>query len=228
MSRTGPKANALTYATCITFNPVARRIYVDFDDVLCETARAFLNFVEREFGRRYEFEDIRSFNIGESFDLNADEYERFMRLAHVPEALASMAPIPGAIETLNEWAANGAEVRVVTGRPPDTESVCREWLSAKGLNYVSLVFMDKYGRSHMAPEGTVVHSLADLAGMDFDLAVEDAPTVIEYLVKNTDFAVAVLDRPWNRALELPSVSDGRRVVRCSGWPEVAERFASLF
>ena len=33
-------------------------IYVDFDDVLCETALGLARIVEEEFGRKVAFEDI--------------------------------------------------------------------------------------------------------------------------------------------------------------------------
>ena len=44
-------------------------VYLDFDDILCETARAFTGLLHREFGKSVAFEDIHTFNLGESFGL---------------------------------------------------------------------------------------------------------------------------------------------------------------
>ena len=49
-------------------------IYVDLDDVLCETARGFLGLLQREFDRRVAFEDIRDFDLGVSFGLDEIEH----------------------------------------------------------------------------------------------------------------------------------------------------------
>ena len=70
-------------------------VYVDFDDVLCETADAFLDVVEREFGRRYAFDDIHFFNLEKSFHLNRDEHDHLMGLIHDPSILRIMEPMPG-------------------------------------------------------------------------------------------------------------------------------------
>jgi len=44
----------------------SKTIYVDFDDVLCETARHFLVVVEREFNKRIAYEELTDFDIEEA------------------------------------------------------------------------------------------------------------------------------------------------------------------
>ena len=39
------------------------RIYVDYDDCLCETARAFTVIAERLFGKKVPYEKVRFFNL---------------------------------------------------------------------------------------------------------------------------------------------------------------------
>ena len=38
-------------------------IYVDYDDCLCETARAFTVIAERLFGKKVPYEEVRFFNL---------------------------------------------------------------------------------------------------------------------------------------------------------------------
>jgi hypothetical protein len=45
-------------------------IYVDFDDVLCETARALVALLQSHFGRTVAFDDVISFDLAVSFGLN--------------------------------------------------------------------------------------------------------------------------------------------------------------
>ncbi len=203
------------------------RVYVDFDDVLCETARTFLEVVEREFGRRFTFEELRWFDLDKAFQLTPEQLDRLMAFVHAPEVLIDMPPMPGAVETLRAWSEAGVQVQVVTGRPPRTAAVCREWLRRHGVPWQGLLFVDKYGRSHAEADGAEACSPAQLAGMEFSLAVEDAPTMVRYLIEHTRIPVAVFNRPWNACLEaelgapLPA-----HVRRVDGWPELAGWFDS--
>ena len=54
------------------------RIYVDYDDCLCETARSFVKLAKEMFGRNAAYEDIRFFELDKSFALDEDQYARFM------------------------------------------------------------------------------------------------------------------------------------------------------
>ena len=104
-------------------------IYVDLDDVLCETGRGFVEVLRTEFGKAVDFEAIHSFDLGISFGLDREELHRFMKVAHAPEVLLGMHPIEGAAEALEGWRSSGYEVRVVTGPPPETEEISRRWLA---------------------------------------------------------------------------------------------------
>jgi len=200
-------------------------VYVDFDDVLCETAQAFLDIVEREFGRRYAFEDIRFFNLEKSFELNREEYDYLMGLIHDPQVLRVMEPMQGVEGVLKTWSREGVQIAIVTGRPPETEPVCHEWLEQRGFPYDHLLFVDKYGRASSQEVDVEVVVPQTLKGMGFSMAVEDAPAMIEFLIGETDIPLAVLDRPWNQSLDLSGA--GRQVVRCKDWFAVAEAFSAL-
>jgi len=201
------------------------RIYVDLDDVLGQTARMFLRLLEQTWGRVVVFEEMHTFHLGESLRLPPDELEDFLHRVHQRDALASVKPMPGAAAALAEWRAQGYEVWVVTGRPPETRAATLEWLETHQMSHAEFHFLDKYSDFYDqadTPEGTL--TLADLPALDFRLAVEDFPGMAGHLADELDIPVALFDRPWNRSFEYQA-RDGRApVVRCDGWAGIRARF----
>lgn len=189
--------------------PESRRVYVDFDDVLCATARGFLDILRQEFGKTIEFEDIVDYDLGRSFDLDPADLERFFELAHEEEVLAGLEPLEGAFEAVSDWRDRGFAVEVVTGRPPNTRSASQAWLAAHEVAYAELIFVDKYGH---APGGI---SLDEIVERDYAWVVEDSFAMAEQLAIG-GHRVHLLDRPWN---QLVSRADAA-ILRCSGWDEV--------
>lgn len=193
-------------------------IYVDMDDVLCETARGFVALLERHFGRRVAFDQIHDFDLGVSFRLDPAELERFFEIAHRPELLAALEPLPGALETVRGWAVAGHDVAVVTGRPAATAEVSRRWLELHAVPHRELTFVDKYGHSGAAAEDGVL-ALDALRRDSYRLAVEDSLPTARFLA-DLGVPVLLLDRPWNQG---PSGD----AVRCRDWTEVGRRAAPI-
>ena len=201
------------------------RIYVDLDDVLCETARAFLGILERDYGKIVDFEDIAWFDLGRSFELEPPVLEDFMRKVHEPEVLSAMEPVNGAIEALEEWVGAGYEVAVVTGRPSTTFDVSREWLASAGVPHQSLTFVDKYSRLGWSNDGPKVVPLSELGRTEYCLAVEDSSDMVRYLAGELGLQVLLFDRPWNRRPPPVVGSEATgEIHRCRNWREIAERF----
>jgi len=203
-----------------------RRIYVDFDDVLCETALEFTRVLEREFGKRVAFEAIFSFDLGQSFGLTKPEVTRLMQRVHEPDVLAAMEPVRGAVEALQRWTDGGYAIWIITGRPAYTERASRAWLERHGVPYARLQFVNKYAHSRpeAATDPSVVLTLDQVCAMDFCLAVEDAPQMVRILAERTTMPLAMLARPWNaQPPELPAAAM-RRVTRCQDWPDILARF----
>lgn len=203
-----------------------RRIYVDLDDVLGETARCFLELLELHFGRRVAFHEITTFDLGESFGFGREELADYLRLVHRPEALAAIEPMAGAREILADWHARGYEVAVLTGRPPATRDDSLAWLMTHDFPFDSLHQVDKYSSyydgAHGTPEGAL--RLDEIPALGFCLAVEDFLDTAAFLAETAGVPVALLDRPWNRDLSGLSAGARSRIVRCRDWGEIAERF----
>ena len=77
------------------------KIYIDFDDVICETAEYFTKIAKDLFGIDVPYREIRFFNLQKSFDLDDEQYKKLMEIGHVPENLLSYKETPGAADTIN-------------------------------------------------------------------------------------------------------------------------------
>jgi len=192
----------------------SKTIYVDLDDVLCQTARHFLVVIEREFGKQIVYEQLTDFDVGTSCGLGPEERDELYRIVHQPDELMRITPIGEALSTLNHWASQGFEIAIVTGRPPQSFEPSREWLARHRVAHHSFTMVDKYSR--FATDDTVAIDLAELAQRRFCWAVEDSLPMAEYLADKMGVPVALVDCPWNRAAtEVP------RIDRFSDWQMIA-------
>jgi uncharacterized HAD superfamily protein len=201
-----------------------RRIYVDFDDVLCETARAFLSLLRRNHGRTVAFERILSFDLGRSLGLEPGEARELMRQLHTREMLVSIEPVDGAVPVLTRWAEAGCTICVVTGRPPFTDTASREWLEANGVPYDSLTFVDKYSRNHAASGGVRALDLREFGCREFCLAIEDSPSMAGFLAREMNVPVVIFDRPWNADAPVVRAAGEAGIRRCSTWREIVSNY----
>lgn len=188
-------------------------IYVDMDDVLCESTRTFVKIVEREFGIHARFENATSFDMKESFGLTQEQFAHFFRLAHLPQTILEFPLVEGANCVLRNWVSQGHEITIVTGRPPETYEASLEWLEKNKIPFSSLVIVDKYLREQ-GDINTAI-SMERMCEMGFCFAVEDSSVIAEYITGRTGIPVALLDRPWNRNGPLAG-----KIKRCYSWVDI--------
>ena len=197
------------------------KIYVDFDDCLCETGRAFSELCTEMFGKNVSYEEITRFELDQSFGLSNEQFEQFMVRGHQPEMLLSFEETPGASSVINEWISCGHEVSVITGRPFSAYEPSRKWLDLHGLWNVRLYCLDKYGRDSFLKGSDFNLELEDFYRMKFDFAVEDSPKAFKYFEHLPDLRVFVFDRPWNRGCEFPN----EKYTRCYDWETIRKTVA---
>ncbi len=193
------------------------RIYLDFDDVLCETARRLSELAREMYGRDVPYRRIAAFDLHLAFDLNEKEYKALMARAHCDEIIAALRATNGMVSSLKELSAHGHDIVIVTGRPPHTNAVSREWLWKRGLGNLPLHHVDKYGREPSAsgvPPGARAWTLGEFNREHFDVAIDDAPAMLDILARRKDCRTIVFDRPWNRGWS------SRGVMRCCSWKEI--------
>ena len=189
------------------------KIYVDFDDCLCETGRFFPGLVTELFGKSIPYEAMKYFELHKSFSLTDDQFEHLMIEAHKPEALLSFEETPGATGTINSWVDRGYEVSIITGRPYTAYEPSREWLDQHGLDRVRLYCLNKYGQDSFTKNRSFSLEIEDYYKMHFDFAVEDSPLAFQFFRHLPELRVLVYDRPWNQDCELP----GGKYTRCYNW-----------
>ncbi len=192
-----------------------KTIYVDMDDVLCETARGCLAIIEQKFGKQVPYECLTNFDLGQACELGHEETAALYHIVHHPDELLKLEPIPAAIPVLRQWIAGGYEIAIVTGRPPTTYEPSVEWLKIYKVPYHSFMMVDKYGRFEI--KNTIAVSLPELAEKSFYFSVEDSPTMARFLAEQMGVPVKLFDRPWNQgAVAHP------KIKRYNHWHEIAD------
>ncbi len=197
-------------------------LFVDFDDVLCETARGLCHVLNAAFDRNVTFEEILHFDLDRSFNLSAEQALRLGDFFHDPDLLASFAPVEGAVETLQWWAAQGGQVEIVTGRPPTTVEVSQAWLARYDVPVDAIYFVDKFGRWDGHAPGANTLTLDQVCARPYVAAIDDSPHMISILRDRMQTPVIVLDRPWNRNLP-----PGRAYSRHLDWPGIRQTLSDL-
>lgn len=192
------------------------KIYVDFDDCLCETGRAFADLAADLFGKNVPYGEMRHFNLKKAFGLTEEQFGILLAKGHEPSTTLSLEETPGASAALRAWLSAGHEVSVITGRPFSSREPSRAWLDNHGLRDVPLFFLDKYGRENAVCDGGFSLSLEDYYRMRFDVAVEDSPLAFRFFSHLPALKVLVFDRPWNQDAEFP----GENYRRCFSWQDI--------
>jgi len=200
------------------------RIYIDFDDVLCETARHLSDLARELFGSNVPYEAISGFDLKKAFALSEAEIDTLMEHAHRPEFLADLAPSPGGLEAVRTLETCGHDLVIVTGRPAASHDGSCRWLRKHGLAHLDLLYVDKYGRTPAAqpPDAPATLSREAFSARHFDVAIDDAPTALDLLASRPDCTVIVYDRPWNR-----TYAHAANMRRSASWPEIVTLIEGL-
>jgi len=193
-----------------------KRIYVDIDDILCETAAALCRLAEHEFGRIVAYEDVCVFDLQQAFGLSDEEMRRFRLMSHEYGCLMGFAVTPGAVEGVRALRDMGAEIDILTGRPASSHKATEDWLASVGLGGFVVEYVDKYGRTYERhPGDPETVPMKDLLARHYDFAIDDSPVVLGSLAAWRETKVLVFDRPWNRSYELSP-----NMTRVAGWREI--------
>lgn len=192
-------------------------IYVDFDDVLSDTTSAFVKILKREFGKRVAFEDISSFDLKVSFNLSDKEYAHFFDRVHQADVIMAFPPIGGAVGVLEDWINLGYQISIVTGRLTTAYQASLDWLAEHKVPYHSFTMVDKYSRENI--DTNLAISMEEFSQLKFSLAIEDSATMALHLSQQMGIPVALMDRPWNRMVDL-----NHNLRRYTSWSEIHKDF----
>jgi uncharacterized HAD superfamily protein len=77
--------------------------------------------------------------------------------------------------------------------------------------------VDKYSRENI--DTKIAISMEKFSEMKFSLAVEDSATMALHLSQKMGIPVALMDRPWNRRVNL-----NHKINRYKSWPDLRKDF----
>jgi len=202
------------------------KFYVDFDDILAETANRICEISKGMFGTTATFEQIKDFNLKKSLNITHDQYEKLMEMTHDDKLLATYLPIEGAKEAINLFASKGVIIEVVTGRPPYTLEASKMWLEKYGFIYSRIVFVDKYGR--FEDDEDDVLTLDDIKNSDYDVMIDDAPIMLSFIAKEMTTPIGVLQRPWNEKWLSEQAESNHTILQGSAWNNLKDAITEYF
>ena len=188
-------------------------IYIDIDDVLAETTRAINDVAESLFGTCVPFESMVEFDLAHSLHLDSAQHAILWRAIHEPSFLENLTPMENAVATTNRWHQAGAEISIVTGRPPESRASSVTWLNRFEIGHDRLEMVDKYGR--FAKQSSL--SKEELADRPYTWVIEDSLEMAQFFSERTQARVLLMDRPWNQ-------TDGlrfSRTQRVRDWTAIA-------
>jgi uncharacterized HAD superfamily protein len=188
-------------------------IYLDLDDVICDTAVNYIQLVEQLFGKKFTFDDIHSFDLQQSFNLSIEQNSFMFAAAHQRDFTMSLQPINGAVPTLNKLKSMGYYLSIVTGRHTITYQDTLEWLTLHAVPYDRFIMVDKYKRAET--DRNIAIPMETLSQMSFFLAIEDNCDMASHLSTTMDTRVKLYDRPWNRTM-----ATGAGVERFFDWQQL--------
>ena len=93
-------------------------ILVDMDDTIENLLKAWVEGVNRAYGRAASYDDVTEWNVASAFP--GLTWEQVYAIPMRPGFWRNVEPIPGAAETLKKWMDEGHEVLIVTATPFDS------------------------------------------------------------------------------------------------------------
>ena len=77
------------------------KIYIDFDDVICETAKYFTKIAKELFNIDVPYREVQFFNLQKSFDLSGEQYDELMKARAYSESYWIYEETPETSKVIN-------------------------------------------------------------------------------------------------------------------------------
>jgi uncharacterized protein len=176
------------------------RIALDIDSTLHHYWELFRAIVHERFGVDLVYESQTDWGITR---LPQEYVREAVRETHSDANIAAAEPYPGAVETIQEWHAQGHWIHVTSHRAESSAPATARWLEEVGIPYDDLhCSWDKVTRC---------------VELGIDVLVDDSPVNLER-ASEAGILGATLLHPWNRQFE---GRDGVIVGR--DWPDLRRR-----
>ncbi|GEM_PF-4113271 len=194
------------------------KITIDIDGVLGKFIEEFTDFVNLNYNRRYNIEDLKNLRSFETmFNLSTEEIIKLLKEFGDTGRYQTIEPIKGSIEGIEELV-KYHELHVVTSRRKDLfgEDTIK-WLDMHYPNKFKSVNMKELDNK---VEERGIFKRNKIAEINPDFHIDDDLDHIKY-VKELPLTILVYTQPWNKDY----VDD--KLLRFNNWEEIVYYFKEL-
>lgn len=193
------------------------RIGIDIDNVISDTATAYLDRFNKFFKTSIKYEEMNYFDFT-AIDGPISKPQRLAfidSVVHTHEFQSALPPFMDAVEVISVWTQKGVGIHYITARPMSIGDVTEAWLARHGF-MVKGATLDLFDDTRFS-DGPA-YKAAAVREKDIDLMIEDTKEIAAAI----EAPVLLLDRPWN-AGKLPP-----HVTRVKSWRDIEESVRSRF
>src|SRR3954471_15153882 len=180
------------------------RIAIDIDSTLHHYWDVLSDAARRRFGIELPYEEQFDWGVTR---LKPEQLTCCIDETHGDAAILAGRPYPGAVETVNAWAAAGHFIHITSHRAERAHDATERWLRDIGLQYDELYCSDD--------------KVTRCAEISIDLLIDDSPKNIERALER-GIRVATIHHPWNA-----DVCEIEDVVCARDWAQLSARIAPL-
>ena len=176
------------------------RIAIDIDSTLHHYWDVLSDAARRRFGIELPYEEQFTWGITR---LRDEQLKCVIDETHCDATILAGRPYPGAVATVNRWAADGHFIHITTHRHERAHAATQQWLKDIGLQFDELYCsFDKVSRC---------------CEIGIDLLIDDSPENLESALDRGIVAATIL-HPWNQ-----DVCESEPIIVGRDWAELSER-----
>jgi hypothetical protein len=180
------------------------RIAIDIDSTLHHYWDVLSDAAQRRFGIELPYDEQLDWGITR---LRPEQLNCCVDETHTDAVILAGRPYPGAVETVNAWAAGGHFIHVTSHRDPSAHDATERWLRDIGLRFDELYCsFDKITRCRE---------------ISIDLLIDDSPVNLHAAIEHRIAAATIL-HPWNE-----DVCETEDVVSGRDWAELSAKLAPV-
>jgi methionine salvage enolase-phosphatase E1 len=173
------------------------RLAIDIDSTLHPYWDQLAEIAHRRFNIELPYETQYTWAIDQ---LQPEQLKACVTETHRAENVLAAEPYPGAVETIQNWHAQGHFIHITSHRATDAHPHTSEWLTNIGLPHDELYCSyDKIARC---------------LEIGIDVLIDDAPTTLAQ-ARKAGIIAATLEHPWNKDVE--------DVIIAKDWAGLAQR-----
>ena len=194
-------------------------IAIDIDSVLSDSHTSFIQYYNRVKHKTIQAKDLYTFNIPEVLGLTPQETQQLVADWMSTDDFKNIALIEGAVDGVT-YLHQKNRLIAVTARPPDVESVTKEWLDKH--------FPDMFQDVIFTNTDSYIRKAGSLKKSDVckeyqvTLIIEDQVEFANDCVEN-GIDTFLLEMPWNTGSNVNA-----NVMRVQNWQDLIQKFKETY